>query len=525
MMTRLLWLAWLAMVLVSSPAVEAQELKLGVAVETNSIDPMFLTTSPNAMLARHIFESLVLQDERQRLKPGLALSWRAIDPTVWEFRLRPGVRFHDGGLFSAEDVAFSLRRAPSVNASIVGAFAVYTRQIARIEIVDPLTIRLHTATPAPLMPYDMSVVPIVSHRIGDSASTGDFNSGKAAIGTGPFRFVQWVPGERVVLTRNEDYWGAKPAWRRVTFAPIPNETARVAALLAHDVDLIDAVPPSALTDLKARPDIRLAQTAFNRLEFLQMDSFRDHPPFVTDLAGKPLDGNPFKDVRVRKAIAKAIDRNALVNGINEGMGVPAGQFLPDGIFGTSPNLKPESYDPEGARRLLAEAGYPNGFSVTLHGPSGRFVNDAKIAVAVGQMLARVGIAAQVETLPVAMFKTRVAKYDMSIYIDGWWADTGEASNSLRALVATVNPATGWGHANRGRYSNPRLDALLERALATIDDEARDRLLQQASEIAIADVGVVPLYFEIAVWAFRKDLAYSARADGFTLATGAVPASP
>ena len=141
------------------------------------------------------------------------------------------------------------------------------------------------------------------------------------------------------------------------------------------------------------------------------------------------------------------------------------------------------------------------------------------------MLNRVGIAAQVETLPVAMFKTRVAKYDMSIYIDGWWADTGEASNSLRALVGTVNPATGWGLANRGRYSNPRLDALLERALATIDDEARDQLLRQASEMAIADVGLVPLYFEIAVWAYRKGFAYTARADGFTLATGATPTSP
>jgi peptide/nickel transport system substrate-binding protein len=525
MTTRIVVLAWLAWILVSSPVVEAQELKIGVAVETNSIDPMFLTTAPNAMLARHVFESLVRQDERQRLKPGLAVSWRAVDATAWEFRLRPGVRFHDGSDFTAEDVAFSLRRAPGVNASIVGAYAVYTRQIARIEIVDPLTIRLHTATPYPLMPYDMSVVPIVSRRIGEGATSADFNTGKAAIGTGPFRFAQWIPGERVVMTRNDDYWGPKPAWRRVIFAPIPNDTARVAALLAHDVDLIDGVPPSALADLRARPDVGLAQTAFNRLEFLHMDSFRDHPDFVTDLAGNPLDRNPFKDVRVRKAIAKAIDRNALVNGINQGMGVPAGQFLPDGIFGTSPDLKPEPYDPDGARRLLAEAGYPSGFGVTLHGPSGRFVNDAKITAAVGQMLARVGISAQVETMPVAMFKTRVAKYDMSIYIDGWWADTGEASNSLRALVATVNPATGWGLANRGRYSNPRLDALLERALATIDDEARDRLLQQASEMAIADVGLVPLYFEIAVWASRKGFAYSARADGFTLATGVTPTSP
>lgn len=518
-----LWLAWLGLMLLSSAATEAQELRIGVSLETNSIDPMFSTTSPNAMLARHFFDELVLQDEHQRLKPGLALSWRAVAPTVWEFRLRPGVKFHDGGDFTAEDVAFSLRRAPSVSSA--AAFGVYTRQITRVEIVDPLTIRVHSDGPYPLAPYDLSVVPIISHRIGDGVTTGDFNSGKAAIGTGPFRLVRWIPGDRVEMVRNDDYWGPKPAWARVTITPIPNDSARVAALIAHDIDLIDTVPPSALAELRTRPDIRLAQTPFNRLEFLHMDSHRDQPPFVTAFDGHPLDENPFKDVRVRKAISKAIDRNALVNGINQGMGVPASQFLPDGVFGTSPNLKPVPYDSDGARRLLAEAGYPSGFALTLHAPNGRFVNDAKIAVAVGQMLSRVGIAAQVETLPVSIFKTRVAKYDFGIYIDGWWADTGEASSSLRSIVASVNPATGWGVVNRGRYSNPRLDALLESAMAAIDEGARDRLLQQASELAIADVGVVPLYYEVAVWAFRKDLSYAARADGFTLATGAVPVSP
>lgn len=256
-----------------------------------------------------------------------------------------------------------------------------------------------------------------------------------------------------------------------------------------------------------------------------MDSFSEHPPFVTDLAGNPLDKNPFKDLRVRKAISKAIDRAALVNGIDEGMGVPASQFLPDGVFGTSPDLKPEPYDPDGARKLLAAAGYPEGFAVTLHAPNGRFVNDAKIAVAVGQMLSRIGIVTQVEALPVSIFKTRVAKYDFGLYMDGWWTDTGEASSSLRSIVASVNPATGWGVVNRGRYSNPTLDALLERAMTAIDDKTRDWLLQKASELAIRDVAVVPLYYEVAVWAFRKDLSYAARADGFTLAAGATPAPP
>ncbi len=516
-------LASLALFLLASAPIGAQELKIGVSIETNSIDPMFSTTSPNAMLARHFFDELVLQDERQRLKPGLALSWQAIGPTVWEFRLRPGVKFHDASAFTAEDVAFSLRRAPTVSSA--AAFGVYTRAITAVEIVDPLTVRIRSAAPYPLAPYDLSVVPIISHRVGDAVTTADFNSGKAAIGTGPFRFVRWVHGDRVEMARNDDYWGPKPAWTRVTTTPIPNDSARVAALLAHDVDLIDTVPPSALDDLRARPDVRLAQTPFNRLEFLHMDSFSAHPPFVAGLDGRPLDKNPLKDLRVRKGISKAIDRDALVNGINEGMGVPASQFLPDGVFGTSPELKPEPYDPDGARRLLAEAGYPEGFALTLFAPNGRFVNDAKIAVAVGEMLSRVGIATKVEPLPVPIFKSRVAKYEFGIYIDGWWADTGEASSSLRSIVASVNPATGWGVVNRGRSSNPTLDALLERAMAAIDDKTRDGLLQKASELAIKDVAVAPLYYEVATWAFRKDLAYAPRADGFTLAAGVTPASP
>ena len=515
------WLAALALILLGNVPLAADELRIGVSLETNSIDPMFSTTSSNAMLARHFFDELVLQDEQQRLKPGLALSWQSVSPTIWEFHLRPGVTFHDGSTLTAEDVAFSLHRAPTVSSA--AAFGVYTRAITEVEIVDPLTIRIHSAAPYPLAPYDLSVVPIISHRIGEAVTTADFNSGKAAIGTGPFRFVRWVPGDRVEMARNDAYWGPKPAWARVVTTPIPNDTARVAALLAHDVDLIDVVPPSALADLRTRTDVRLARIPINRVEYVHMDSFSEHPPFVTGPEGRPLDRNPFKDLRVRKAISKAIDRNALVNGINQGLGVPASQFLPDGVFGTSPALKPEPYDREGARRLLAEAGYPDGFELTFFAPNGRFVNDAKIAVAIGQMLSRVGIVAKVETLPVSIFKTRVAKYEFGIYMDGWWADTGEASSSLRSIVATVDTATGWGVVNRGRYSNQALDALLGRAMTAIDEKTRDGLLQEASELAISDVAVVPLYYEVAVWTSRKDLAYAPRADGFSLAAGATPA--
>jgi peptide/nickel transport system substrate-binding protein len=498
-----------------SPA-PAQDLRIGIAQEPSSIDPHFNLVGPDESLARHFFDTLILQDERQRLTPGLALSWRAVSERTWEFRLRPNVAFTDGTEFTAEDVAFTLKRAPSVEGG-PGGYGIFTRQVTGIEIVDPHTIRLSTERPYPLMPNDLSVVPIVSRAIGAKVPSADFNSGKATIGTGPFRFVEWVPGDRIVMERNEAYWGEKPLWRRVVLKPIPTDSARVAALLSHDVDLIDVVPPSLLDDLRGQPDIRLAQAVSNRVVYLHLDSYRDRSPFVTDLAGAALDRNPLRDPRVRKAISKAIDRRAIVDHIMGGLAEPAGQMLPAGYFGTSPDLVPEPPDTAGAKQLLAQAGYPGGFGVTLHTSTTRPLNSEKTAVAIAEMLRRIGIAAEVVSAPEAIFKTNAAKFDYSLFMLGWGSETGEASSSLRGILATRDPAKGWGSVNRGRYSNPELDGLLAQAMATIDDDARQHLLQQAMVAGIADLGVIPLYFEVAAWASRKELTYAPRSDEYTLA--------
>jgi peptide/nickel transport system substrate-binding protein len=216
-------------------------------------------------------------------------------------------------------------------------------------------------------------------------------------------------------------------------------------------------------------------------------------------------------------MSKAINRQALVDRVMDGAARATGQLMPEGMFGYTSALKPEPYDPEGARRLLAEAGYPEGFGLTIHGPNNRYVNDEQVAQAIAQMLTRVGIVTRVDTMPSAVYFTRASKLEFSVMLLGWGSDTAEASSPLKALLATYNTEKGMGQANRGRYSSPKMDALLDQALATIDDARRERLLQQATEVAMAEVGIISLYHQECLWATRKGIVYVPRADERTYA--------
>ncbi|HTP84172.1 MAG TPA: ABC transporter substrate-binding protein [Alphaproteobacteria bacterium] len=502
---------------------KAQDLTVGLSSSVTSIDPHFHNLSPNTNIALHIFNPLILKDEHQRLMPGLATEWKAIDDTTWEFKLRRGVKFHDGSEFTADDVVATLKRIPWVPNS-PSSFRIYTQGITSWEVLDPYTIRFKTAAPYPLLPLDASSFMIVPKK-DEQAPTGDFNSGKAAIGTGPFRFVEFVPGDRIVLERNDAYWGPKPAWQHVTLKIIPNNSARVAALLAGDVQIIEQVPSIEYAKLKSNPDLTISQIVGNRLIYLAMDSFRDQSPFVTDKEGAVLPNNPLKDARVRRALSKAINRQAIVDRIMDGVALPAGGLLPEGFFGVSPKLKPEPFDPEGAKKLLTEAGYPNGFGLTIHGPNDRYLNDEKVLQAIGPMFSRIGIDTKVDTKPWATYASQASAptYAYSVMLFGWGADTGEVSSPLRSLIATPDKNAGMGGSNRGRYSNPKVDALLKTALETVDDAKRDKLLQQATEVAIADQGIIPLQYQINVWATRKGYSYAARADEYTLAQSVQPA--
>ena len=497
-------------------AATAADLSIALGADVTSIDPHFHNLTPNSNVAEHMFETLVAMDPQARLKPGLALSWKALDDLTWEFKLRPGVKFHDGADFTAADVAFSIDRTSQIPNS-PSPFTIYTRQIIDKIIIDPLTIRFKTATPYPLMPNDMRTVFMVSSKAAKGATSADFDSGKAAIGTGVFKFVRYMKGDRIELARNDAYWGTKAAWDKVTLRIIPTDPSRVAALLAGDVRAIEAVPTADLARLAKNPDVTISRIVSYRLMFLHLDTNRDKSPFVTDKAGKPLDRNPLKDLRVRRALSKAINRPAIVERVMEGAAVATGQLMPEGMFGYTPALKPETFDPDGAKKLLAEAGYPDGFAITLHGPNDRYVNDDQICQAVAQMLSRIGIQMRVESLPSAVFFSRANKLEFSLMLVGWAPDTAEASSPLKAQLATYDAKKGMGTANRGRYSNPKLDALLEQGLATVDDAKREKLLQQATETGINDLGIIPLHHQVNLWGVRKGLVYTPRTDERTLA--------
>ncbi|MBL8705136.1 MAG: ABC transporter substrate-binding protein [Rhodospirillales bacterium] len=504
-------------------AATAAELTIGLGADVTSIDPHFHNLSPNSNVGKHIFDSLVHQDDQQRLSPGLAVSWKALEDATWEFKLRQGVKFHDGSDFTAEDVAFTVKRAPAVPNS-PSSYGIYLASIAETTVVDPYTVRFKTKGPYPLLPTDISNILIVSHKAGATATTADYDSGKAAIGTGPFKLVENKKGDRIVLARNDAYWGPKPAWDKATLRLLTNEASRVAALLAGDVQMIEIIPTQDIAKIKANKDLTVSSVVGNRLIYLHVDTARDQSPFVTDKAGKPLDKNPLKDVRVRRAISKAINRQAVVERLMEGEALPAGQLLPETFFGTSKKLKPDAYDVDGAKKLLAEAGYPDGFGLTIHGPNNRYINDAKIVQTVAQMLSRIGIDAKVDTMPSNVFFSRSSKLEFSLMLVGWGSGTGETSSPLKSLLATFDPSKGYGPSNRGRYSNPKMDEVLTKALATVDDAAREKLLAEASEIGVGDLGIIPLHYQVNSWAMKKGLTYKPRTDEYTLAQEVKPAT-
>jgi peptide/nickel transport system substrate-binding protein len=505
-----------------APTAGAQELKIGIKTEPSALDPQFHTLNPNIQVAAYFFDALIAQDANLKTQPALALSWKAIDDTTWEFKLRPGVKFHDGSDFTAEDVVFTYERVPKVPNS-PGPYTIYTRQMKSFEIVDPLTLRIHTTGPSPLLPLDVAALPILSKKAMAGAApegktTGELNSGSGLVGTGPFKFVEWQRGSRIVGERNDAYWGPKPYWKTVILRPLGNNTTRVAALLSGDVDLIEDPPTTDLARLKSDPKITLARAVSNRVIYIALDQHGDPPIAIPDTNGK----NPLMDKRVREALSIAIDRKGIADKIMEGVAVPAGDLLPYPMGGTAKDTPIDAYDSAKAKKLLADAGYPNGFSITLGAPNGRYINDLKIAQAVAAMWSRIGVKTEVDAnTPPVFFKNRDS-FKYSAYMAGWGASTGELANALKALAATPDRAKGMGTTNSARYSNKEMDAKLEEAVVTIDDTKREALLAEASRILMADHGIIPIHFELSVWAMRKGLTYGGRADQNTFAVDVKP---
>ena len=500
----------------------APALVIAVSAPVTSIDPHYHNLTPNLALARHIFSGLTDTDGHAKVVPALAESWRLIDDRTWEFKLRPDARFHDGTPFVAEDVAFTLDRVPRVPNS-PSSYSIYTKSVVAAEVVDAHTVRLRTEGVYPLLPNDLSQIMMLSHTIHAGATTEDFNSGKAAVGTGPYRFVSYRPGDRIELDRNDDYWGNKPVWGHVTTRIVSNNAARTAALLAGDVQLIDNVPTTDAAKLRGDSRVAISETVGLRIVYLALDHMRDGPtPYVTGPNGEKLDRNPLRDLRVRQALSIAINRPAIAERVMEGAAVASGQFLPKGSFGYVPGLQAPKWDTARAKQLLAEAGYPGGLRITLHGPNDRYVNDAGIIQAIGQMWSRAGVQTLVEPSPWTNFVGRAGRQELSVFLVGWGSATGEGTNPLRSLVATVDPSRGFGVANRGHYSNPAMDALLVQALGTADDEAREPLIQQATRLAMDDIGIIPIHIQKNIWGMKPTLQHTPRVDEETRAMDVRP---
>ncbi|HEY4251817.1 MAG TPA: ABC transporter substrate-binding protein [Roseomonas sp.] len=520
-----LWLcaALLAGLIGAAPA-RAQTLTIGLANPVNTLDPHFTNTTANFALSGHVFETLIARDAHNRLVPALAESWAPAGETVWEFRLRAGVLWHDGQPFTADDVAFTIARVPNVQGS-AGGYSGAVRGITRVEVVDARTIRFHSAQPNPLLPVEMATVQIISRHAGTDANPPDYNSGRAMIGTGPYRFVSYRSGDGASFARNDGWWRGAEPWARVDYRFIVNDGARSAAVLAGDVDIIEQVPGNDLPRLRRDPRVTIAETSGVRLIYLQADFSRPggEVPGVADHAGQRLARNPFLDLRIRRALSIAIDRRALAERIMSGTAIPTGQWLPEGSYSYNPAVGVPAFDPDQARRLLAEAGFPQGFRMVLTTPNDRYPGDAATAQAVAQFWTRIGVRTEVESLPWSMYQARGQRQEFGFRLGGWGSSTGEASYLLRNVIGTRDRERGWGNPNYGRYSNPALDALTRRAVTTADDAARETLLRQAVQMASEDIGMVPLFLLKNAWAVRRGLRYEARADEQTLATAARPA--
>lgn len=496
------------------PAV-AQDFKLAMSSPPTSMDPHFQNITTNANVIEHMFESLIRRDENGKFVPGLAESWSLVNGLTWEFKIRKGAKFSDGSPVTAEDVVYSLDRPATIKNS-PASFTLFTKAIINKKIVDPGTVRLTTGSPSPLLPSDMVSLIIVSKKATEGLSSDDFASGKGMVGSGPYKFVRFLRDDRIEMARSDNYNGPyKSPWATVTIRFISNASTRLAALLSGDVQAIENVPTPDIERVKKDPNLSLVTKTSERMVFLFADT-RDKSPFVTDKSGAVLPKNPLKDVRVRHALSMAINRDAIRDRVMEGLSEPTENLSIPGSSGYNTALKPQKFDPEGAKKLLATAGYPDGFGLTVHGPNNRLVNDEKVAQTIAQMFTRVGIDSKVETMPMAVYAPRGAKYEFSVALIAW-GGSNDLSSPLRALIACEDPSKGMGVVNWSKYCNPKVDEILFKALVTMDDPARSKMLQEAASIISNDVALIPLYFQVSAWAVKKGITYVGRGDERTYA--------
>ena len=487
------------------PAV-AQHLRIATAFDPQTMDPHSLALLYHSRVVFQVYDALVGRDESFKLEPALALSWQMTSPTQWRFKLRPGVQFHDGSSFGADDAVFSLQRA--LGSASQRAFQL--KGVSAIRKIDALTIEVVLEAPDAVLPDKLQFVAMMSktwcqqHGV---AQPQDFNAKQEtfavrnANGTGPFRLERYEPDVRAVLKRHVAYWGWSDRRggnvQQVSWLPIRSDATRLAALTSGEVDLVLDPPYQDIARLKADPRIGLLQTADIGQQYLAFDQARD------ELQDSNVKGrNPFKDLRVRRAIYHAINVPLIIDKVLRGQAVPTGAFLSPLVDGSPAELDRRlPFDPVRARKLLADAGYPNGFAVTLD-----CVNVAwreNVCQAAAAMLTQVGIRTALRSSPSTQFFPKLTQAQASFVEYGWTASP-DAWNSLNGLFRTYDK-NGLGTFNAGRYSNAQLDVLID-AIRTEPDATRRRAMVTTVLRKVADdLPLVPLYRRTLNWAAAKSV--------------------
>ncbi len=508
--------ALLAATLVSAlslGAAQATTVRIANQGDALSMDPHSLNESLQLSVTNNVYESLVGVNKDLQFEPALATSWKQISPTVWRFELRKNVRFHDDTPFTADDVVFSLARAAGEGSDMRSN----TNDIKEVRKLGSHTIEIETKSPFPILPNVLSTVFIMSKKwCEDNQATRPVDRRRGienaasfrANGTGPFRLRERQPNVRTTFVRNGNYWGKiEGNVTEVIFSVISNDPTRVAALLSGEIDIMEPVPVQDVPRINASPNTRALVAPELRTIFLGMDQRRDELLY-SSVKGK----NPFKDKRVRQAFYQAIDIEGIKRTVMRGAANPTALMVGPGINGFNPELnKRLPFDPEASKKLLAEAGYPTGFTVDMNCPNDRYVNDGQICEAVAANLARVNIKINLKAETKGTYFPKILRRDTSFYLLGWTPSTYDAHNALNALMRCVDDK-GTGQFNLGSYCNPKVDELTVKIQSETDQAKRNAMIKEVFELHNADIGHLPLHQQALAWGTSKKVTLVQRGD-------------
>ena len=492
----------------------AQTVRIANQGDALSMDPHSLNETLQLSVTGNVYEPLVGRNKDLSLTPMLATSWKQTSPTVWRFELRKGVQFHDGTPFTADDVVFSLARTQVEGSDMKS----YTNDFKEVRKIDSHTVEIETKTPFPILPDVLSLVYIMSKKWCETnqatvpvdrrkgvENTASFK----ANGTGPFRVRERQPNVRTVFTRNGSYWGKiEGNVTEVVFTPIGNDATRVAALLSGEVDVMEPVPVQDIDRVNRSANTRAVTGPELRTIFLGMDQKRDELLY-SNVKGK----NPFKDKRVRQAFYQAIDIKGIKKTVMRGASNPSAQLVGPGINGFQPEMKRLPYDVEAAKKLMAEAGYPNGFEVSMNCPNDRYVNDGRICQTVAANLSRINVKINLQAETKGTYFPKVLRRDTSFYMLGWTPATYDAHSAMNAIMRCVEDK-GAGQFNLGAYCNPKVDELTLKVQAETDKDKRNAYIKEAFDLHAADVGHIPLHQQALAWGVNKKVKLVQLADNF-----------